>query len=71
MKFWTDYPIEALGDIPNKIAPVREVTVLSYDGDKYCKVLVEGAHEEIKRGYIYKERGRLGEVPAVTLEDLK
>ena len=65
MKAFTDYPILELGDKPNKIAPVRECEVLSHDGDKYCKIKVEGCFEEVKSGYLYSERGRAGEVPCI------
>lgn len=61
---YTDYPFIELGDEPGKAAPVRKVLPLEYDGDKYCKVLVDGVKSEIKAGYIYTERGRCGEVPA-------
>lgn len=70
MKAWTDYPITELGDIPHKKAPIRQVTVLYYDGDKYCKVLVGGVTKEIKSGYLYKEMGRLLEVEPVELHKL-
>lgn len=62
--FYTDYPFVELGDTPHEIAPVRKVLPLEYDGNKYCKVLVEGIYSEIKAGYIYTKRGRCGEVPA-------
>jgi len=60
--YYTDYPIFELGDEPNKEAPIRTVMVLSYDGDKYCDIIVGGVVSTIKAGYIYKERGRCGEV---------
>jgi hypothetical protein len=63
MKAWTDYPFISLGDESGKKAPIRQIDVLSYDGNKYCRVVVEGVEEEIKSGYIYTESGRLGEVP--------
>jgi len=37
---WTDYPFVALGDAPGQKAPIRLVTLISYDGDKYAKVKV-------------------------------
>lgn len=61
--FYTDYPFVALGDEPYKEAPIREVIVLSYDGNKYCDVLVSGVKSNIKAGYIYTKPGRCGEVP--------
>lgn len=60
---WTDYPITELGDEPYVEAPVRSCKVLSYDYDKYARVLVKGIETEIKTGYIYKKKGRFGEVP--------
>lgn len=56
--FYTDYPILALGDKPGEAAPIRECELLSYDGDKYVTVKVEGIEVEFKAGYLYIERGR-------------
>lgn len=53
MKAYTDYPILELGDISGEDAPIREVKILCYDGDKRCKVIVQGVQEEIKTGYLY------------------
>ncbi len=65
---WTDYPITALGDKPYVEAPIREITLLSYDGDKYVTVSTEdGSIHEIKAGYCYTKPGRSGEVPTVPL----
>lgn len=55
MKAFTDYPIIELGDAPYVGAPIREVDLLSYDGDKYCRVSVGGIEKSIKAGYIYKK----------------
>ena len=63
MRAWTDYPIVSLGDRPHSEAPVREVEVLSYDGDKYCRVRVGGVEESIKAGYIYQLPGRCSNQP--------
>jgi hypothetical protein len=63
MKAWTDYPFEELGDIAHQQAPVRPVEVLSYDGNKYCRIVVDGVESEVKLGYLYKKPGRCGEVP--------
>lgn len=41
MKAFTDYPILELGDISGEEAPIREVKILYYDGDKRCKVVVK------------------------------
>jgi hypothetical protein len=63
MKAWTDYPILALGDKPHQEAPVREVEVLAYDGDKYCRVWVDGVEESIKSGYLYQLPARCNNQP--------
>ena len=70
MKAWTDYPFAQMQDEAGKKAPVREIEVLSYDGDKYCKVLVCGHEDEIKAGYVYQREGRYGEVPQISREQL-
>ena len=66
MKAWTDYPFAELGDTQGREAPVREITVLSYDNDKYCRILVDGSEFEIKAGYVYSSPGRYGEVEVMT-----
>lgn len=54
---WTDYPFVELGDIAGKPAPIRKIKVLSYDGDKRCKILLvtENVESEIKAGYVYNK----------------
>lgn len=68
---YTDYPFTELGDTPGQSAPIREVRVLSYDGDKYCRVLVDGHKLEVKAGYIYRSRPVPGLAPVVALFDLR
>jgi len=70
MKAYTDCPIKELGDIGGELAPIRECEILSYDGNKYCVILVEGVKSEIKSGYLYKKHGRIGEVPCFLHKDL-
>ena len=70
MKAYTDCPFETLGDIPYKEAPIRECEILSYDGDKYCKIIVAGETAEVKGGYIYSKPGRCGEVRSIGLKKL-
>ena len=71
MKAYTDYPFEQFGDEPYKESPIREVEVLSYDGDKYCSIKVCGVVEELKAGYLYESFGRYGDVKCVSLKSLK
>lgn len=66
MKYYTDYPFKELGDEEYKKAPIRKIEIISYDGNKYCKVKFEGNILELKSGYIYKKHGRNGEVENVS-----
>jgi hydrogenase maturation factor len=70
-QLYTDYPIIELGDEEFKEAPIRECELLSYDDNKYCYVKVEGIEKEIKRCYIYSQKGRCGEVDCVSIEEIK
>ncbi len=70
MKAWTDYPFVELGDIPLAEAPVREVEVIEYDGDKYVTICVNGVTASVKSGYLYAREGRYGTVPKVRTSDL-
>jgi hypothetical protein len=65
---YTDYPIEAFGDEPNKIAPIRKCTILTWDRNKYCDVLVymidedgdlRGHITDFKQFYLYKNEARI------------
>ena len=59
VKAYTDLPFTELGDIESEIAPIREVTPLSYDGNKYCLVEFEGTILHMKAGYLYVRPDRL------------
>ena len=70
---WTDYPISPgeFGRGKDRLgqrAPVRQVTVLTYDRDKRCRVRIAGfwGSYVIKRGYIYSRPGRCGSVQEIT-----
>lgn len=71
MKAFTDYPIIELGDTAIEIAPIREVEILSYDGNKYCLIFVQGVLTEVKGGYLYHESGRVGETPCLMHDELE
>lgn len=71
MKAWTDYPFTELGDIAHQQAPIREVRVISYDGNKYCRIVVGGLESEVKLGYLYKKPGRCGEAPKLGMWKLR
>lgn len=70
MKAYTDYPFTELGDIAREQAPIRQCTVISYDGDKYCKIVVGKLITEVKAGYLYKEPGRCGAVECIDVNVL-
>lgn len=71
MTFYTDYPITELGDTAGEEAPVRECAVLVYHGDKYIDILIGGVEKNIKRGYVYSQKGRCGDVPPATDAELR
>ncbi len=71
VKAYTDYPFHELGDESFKPAPLREVLLLEYDGDKYVRLQVEGLVSSTKRCYLYTKKGRVGEVPIVPTEVLE
>lgn len=70
MRAWTDYPFTELGDTPGVEAPVRDCSVLNYDRDKYCRVLVDDVFTSVKAGYLYSQPGRSGIAPRLTHEQL-
>lgn len=65
---YTDYPFTELGDIPHQEAPVREVTVIGYDQNKYADIVVWGVKTSVKEGYLYATEGRYGEVEKYDIE---
>ena len=70
MKAFTDYPFVSLGDLVYEKAPIRRCVVFAYDGDKYCRIVVDGEEEEVKLGYLYSRSGRCGEVPVINTDGL-
>ena len=70
---YTDYPIEELGDKIGEKAPIRPVTLIGYDGDKYVTCLILGTDLKIriKAAYLYEEPGRCGEIHCVEEKYLK
>lgn len=49
IKVWTDYPLTHTDD-----HVMKEVTLLSFDENKYCQVEYLGEVYEVKAGYLYK-----------------
>lgn len=48
MKAYTSYPLDSNSG-------VTEIEVLSYDRNKYCRIICNAIQYEIKRGYIWKD----------------
>jgi len=57
MKAYTDYPMTEAELEHENTAPVREVVILKYDGDKYCDVFCPELtlNAQIKLGYLFKD----------------
>jgi hypothetical protein len=70
MRLFTDTSIIQLGDAPGREAPIREVEVCSFDGDRYARVRVDGMIIRIEAGLIYTAVGRFGEVLEASKETL-
>lgn len=70
---WTDYPFTELGDILHKKAPIRHVNVIRYDGNKYALIETDGyaGYLSVKWGYLYRKRGRLGQVKQINRRKLE
>lgn len=71
MKAYTDYPFEFLGDVAGEEAPIREVEVLFYDGDKRLTIRVEGVTTQVKRGYVYKTPSICGKGEVLNMQYVK
>ena len=66
MQAWTDYPLcksdtvwGPVLDEPEQEAPVREVEVLGWDGNKYARVKFEKGIYSFKVGYLYTRPFRM------------
>lgn len=70
-EYWTDYPIVELGDNEYTQAPIRTCIVVSYDGNKYCDVIVDGIFKSIKAGYIYTDKHLMNRISKVDLDQLE
>jgi len=79
---WTDYPLckdatisGPVLDEPGKPAPIREVEVLGWDGNKYARVKFEQGTYTFKVGYLYTKSFRLtrdfdGDIPSVDTKSI-
>jgi hypothetical protein len=77
---YTDYPIVGLGDIEFEKSPIRKCTILTWDRNKYCDVLVyfvdkdgdlRGHITSFKQFYLYKNEVRIDDGVQFTDDELK
>lgn len=69
VKAYTDYPLSEGEE--RRVAPIREVEIKAYDGDKYVEIEYEKRRYTVKAGYLYESYGRLGDVEPVPLSVLE
>jgi hypothetical protein len=68
---WTDYPFVELGDEEYKIAPIRQITVVAWDGMFATVTFVDNMMKlQVKPTYLYGKRGRLGQVHQISRRKL-
>ena len=53
MRAWTDYPISELGDKRGQRGPIREVTIIHYDGGDTADVMFKSATVTVKVDRLY------------------
>ena len=77
---YTDYPFEKLNDTVGEEAPIRKCTILTWDRNKYCDVLVyfvdgdgdlRGHINNIKQFYLYKNEARIDDGEQFGDDELK
>ena len=77
---FTDYPFPSCGDIAGQPAPIRKCTILTWDCNKYCDILVyfvdsdgdaRGYVDSIKSRYIYKNEARNDDGVTFSDDELK
>ena len=77
---FTDYPIESYGDVEGKEVPIRKCTILTWDRNKYCDVLVyqvdkdgdmRGTVVNFKQFYLYKNEARIDDGIQFTDQELE
>lgn len=77
---FTDYPFPSCGDTAGQTVPIRKCTILTYDRNKYCDILVyfvdsdgdaRGYVDSIKAGYLYKNEARIDDGVTFSDDELK
>lgn len=67
---YTDHHFTEFGDKPYLPAPIRQVKVIAFDGASHLIVDIGMFRFELRRSNVYKEPGRLGQLPCLSTEDL-
>ena len=65
LRAWTDAVVPELGDVQNRAAPVREATIVAYDGGEQATAIVEGKVVRIDVRFLYMRQGAVEKAPAV------
>jgi len=78
---YTDYPITGLGDFEFEKVPIHKCTILTWDRNKYCDVLVYFVDKDgnlrgyyvtnFKQFYLYKNKARIDDGVQFTDDELK
>lgn len=68
--YFTDNPFVELGDTPHQPAPIPKVEFVKFDGDKWCKVKIEGKIGNVKYFYLYKTENDLMNRNHVTFDEI-
>jgi hypothetical protein len=66
LRAWTDSTIPELGDAPGRAAPIREVTILGYDGRDNAIAVAAGKTVRIDVRYLYVRSPESKKTPAVS-----
>jgi hypothetical protein len=67
LRAWTDSVVSELGDAPDKAAPIREATILGYDGRKHAVALVAGKVMKIDIRHLYVRQPEPKQAPAAVV----
>lgn len=57
MKAYTNYPLYPTEH--GRSAKTRLVTIINYDGNKYCRIQFDDVEYEVKKGYLWRTRRKV------------
>ena len=58
LRAWTDAAIPELGDVESRAAPIREATIVAYDGGEQATAIVAGKAVRIGIRFLYARPAR-------------